>query len=158
MLLLMLLLSCGSLQANAKPLTFHGLDWSMSTIEMLSVFEAREYTCDNPVKESPLGSIWICNGDFEGNIQLTNNWIRFPCDSWNGCIFSTPDILEKFEERYKIKPLYTHYKLPDGKIAEYYWLLKGEDGDFIELFTHELPEFNHVVRFHRGTFGEKLDF
>lgn len=145
-----------SFNTFAKPLNFHSVDWLMSVTEILSAFKSKGYACKTVGKDSR--SVWLCNGDFEGQIELTDAWVEFPIDSINGRFFSTTEILDRLEERYKIKPVYERWALPELEIEQYLWSLKGKDGDYLNLYLDDRKNFVQSIRLYKGRLGEKLDF
>ena len=84
--------------------------------------------------------------------------IIFPCHFYNGCIFPTEEILKELGNRYDSEATLEPLLLPDGEVAEHYWLIKGADGDMLKLYTSDDINHHNEVRLLKGTFGEKLDF
>ena len=153
-LLLTLLLSCVSLQLNAKPFKFHDVDWSMTPGEIRIVIEAKGYSC----RVSGVEILCSGSGDKdEGFIWIMGDgFVRFTCEVYNGCSHSYEKMIEALSKKYNIKPKYIKDKQFDDI---HYWDWNGEDGDKIRIFDDRKKIKNHhEVFLIKGSFGEELDF
>lgn len=151
-LLLILLLSCVSLQANAKPLTFHGVDWSMSVNEIRQNIEDKGYACE---KDGPHTSWCSHSGNSEKLVRISDEWVSFSCAVYNGCSHSYDQMIKAISDKYQVSPSYTHDKEFEGVR---YWDWFGKDGDFIRIFDDSDLGWDHRVHLYKGSYGENLDF
>jgi hypothetical protein len=149
-LLLILLLSCASLKANAEPIKFHGIDVTMSTVDITASLIAKGYECyiqnkdyhaydefrfecARPPAEPPLSDKFIgLVGD--GVSRWDRETIKFDCDTFNACNYPTADLIDQIEKRYRKK--FTDSALqhaPQIKTKE----IIGDDGDKLIFFPSD---------------------
>lgn len=136
--------------ANAAPLKFHGLDWSMTLDEMLTQLKGEGYVC------------WIAS-DFEHFcqkddaktiIKITDAWVEFFCGAYNGCSYSYDQLAKAITSKYKIEPQYLRNEY-DPEL--FYWEWNGEEGDRINLSRFHQNRTPSVMLL-RGIYGKQLDF
>lgn len=162
-LLLILLLSCFSLQVNSKPLKFHGLDWSMEIGEMIEALEEKGYSCARLDPSVPIA----CEQEPEKweQIYISDKTIELRCGAYNGCAHSHEQLVAAISHRYGVEALYVEKTLFEGNAQLEYtynqWEWRGDGGDLITLEDTRgntfLP-YKHSIWIHKGSFGQTLDF